>query len=190
MLKKLGLTVTLVVLFAASFFTGYYIIEKNMGKIEKKTVNAETLSTVNEENGLQDLVGESTEIIKINNYNKGITFTEETKEKADSNILGMNKKQLENYFKNKGYSLTEFTKDEVKITKDFDTWCPDKFIVKDIDGKEIGVYKSDDSGNITLKDKTGIKLDKLPNEDKSEILKGKTLKTQDDVDGLLEDYSS
>ena len=190
MLKKIGLTAMLVVLFAASFFTGYYVIEKNMNKIEKKTVNAETLSTVNQQNGLQDLISESTEIIKINNYNKGVTFTEEVTDKADSNVLGMNKDQAEKYFKGKGYVLTEFTKDQIKITKDFNSWCPDKFIVKDIDGNEIGIYKSDSNGNISLKNKTGIKIDKLPEEDKNEILKGKTVKTQEEVDGSIEDYSS
>lgn len=186
--SKFALVLILIFTLTASFTGGYFITKlytKNEeSQDEKATAEAANLLSSN------DLINSNTEIVKRLTYNKnGTTFSKELKEKATSDVLGMDKISAEKYYKLKGFNLIDFKPKSVIIAKDMDSWPPGCFVIKG-NGDYIAVYEVDESGNLKLKEKTDIKLENLPEEDREEVIAGKIFETIDEAYWLLGEYSS
>ena len=79
----------------------------------------------------------------------------------------------EEYFKNaySDWEIESFTAEEVKLYKEFQGNCDEHYLIT-IDDENIVVFSVDDDGNRTLKEKTDIPVQYLPNEDIELLKKG------------------
>ena len=170
-------------------FSGGYIITQLYSKNAENQNKSETAEAANFLSN-KDLINENTQILKRLTYNKnGTTFSKESKEKASSDILGMDKLTAEKYFKLRGYNLMEFTLKSLIIAKDIDSWPPGCFVIKG-SNDIIAVYEVDNLGNLKLKENTDLRLENLPEEDRKELESGKIFESLDEAYWLIEEYSS
>lgn len=107
------------------------------------------------------------------------------KEKVQDGEVNKN----EEYFKNaySDWKIECFTADEVKLYKEFQGNCDEHYLIT-IDDENIVVYSIDDAGNRTLKEKTDIPVQYLPNEDIELLQKGITAYGQNELAKKLEDF--
>ncbi len=186
--SKLVVALVLILTLTLSFAGGYIVtrLYSQNSDIQDKKETAEAAKLLS----TKDLVNSNTEIIKKLRYNiNGTTFLKELKEKATSDVLGMDRIAAENYFKLKDYNMLEFTSQSVVLAKDINSWPTGCFVVK-ANGEYIAIYEVDDKGKLILKESTDIKLEYLPEEDRSEVIAGKIFETIDEAYWLLEEYSS
>jgi hypothetical protein len=181
---------TLVISSFAGYFTGLSYADKTIKSnfdTSPVSVAAETLEI--EETPSKVLIGPTTEIVKKHKYVKGLEFVKEFKEKPSSEILGMDMVSAKEHYNSKGYTVIEFTSDKVIVSKDIDSWPPECYIVKG-ENNTITIYRSDTEGNLTKIQDAEATLDILPTQDREEVLKGKIYETMEEVETLLEEYSS
>ena len=95
----------------------------------------------------------------------------------------------EEYFKNaySDWEIESFTAEEVKLYKEFQGNCDEHYLIT-IDDENIVVYSVDNDGNRTLKEKTDIPVQYLPNEDIELLQKGITAYGQNELAKKLEDF--
>ena len=95
----------------------------------------------------------------------------------------------EEYFKNaySDWEIESFTAEEVKLYKEFQGNCDEHYLIT-IDDENIVVFSVDDDGNRTLKEKTDIPVQYLPNEDIELLKKGITAYGQNELAKKLEDF--
>lgn len=107
------------------------------------------------------------------------------KEKVQDNEVNKD----EEYFKNaySDWKIESFTADEVKLYKEFQGDCDEHYLIT-IDDENIVVYSVDNDGNRTLKEKTDIPVQYLPNEDIELLQKGITAYGQNELAKKLEDF--
>jgi hypothetical protein len=178
------LSITMVISFAGGYYATKLFTKNN--NVQNENAAAETTKLLSS----NDLVMETTEILKRLTYTvNGATLTRETTEKAPTDILGMDENAASKYFTDKGFVMLEFTSKRVIIKQDINSWPPKCFIVKE-NGNVIGIYESDEQGNLKLKENTDIELDELPEEDRADVRKGKIYETLDEVYWLLDEYNS
>lgn len=170
-------------------FTGGYIVTRLYSKNEESQ-NVKPVAEAANLTSDQDLINSNTKIVKRLTYSKnGTSFSKESNERAGSDVLGMDKVTAQNYFKQSGFNILEFTPKLVLITKEINSWPPECFVIKG-NGDFITLYEVDESGNLKLKENTDIKLENLPEEDRKELEAGKIFESLDEVYSLLEEYSS
>lgn len=183
-------TIILVLILTLTFsFAGGYIVTRLYAKnadIESEKETAEAANLLSN----QDLINSNTEIIKRLTYSiNGATFLKELKERATSDVLGMDRVAAENYFKLKNFNMLDFTAKSVVLAKDINTWPTGCFVVMG-KGEYIAIYEVDDNGSLKLRESTDIKLEYLPEEDRKEVIAGKIFESIDEAYWLLEEYSS
>ena len=95
----------------------------------------------------------------------------------------------EEYFKNaySDWEIESVTAEEVKLYKEFQGNCDEHYLIT-IDDENIVVFSVDDDGNRTLKEKTDIPVQYLPNEDIELLKKGITAYGQNELAKKLEDF--
>jgi hypothetical protein len=191
--KKIVLFLVLVFTFVVSSFAGYFTALRYANQNAKRQVDSNVVvSNVSAETTdlpTRNVISRNTQIIKKHRYIKGMEYIKEVKEMPNEENIGMDMNLAERYYKDKGYTIIEFTPEKVILSKDIEQWPPDSYIVKGENGI-IVIYKSDPSGNITKVEDTDIKLDILPLQDKEEVIKGKSYESMEQVEQLLEEYGS
>jgi hypothetical protein len=181
---------TLVISSFAGYFTGLSYADKTIkSNFDTSPVSVAAETSEIDETPSKVLIGPTTEIVKKHKYVKGLEFIKEFKEQPSSEILGMDMVSAKEYYNSKGYTVIEFTSDKVIVSKDFDSWPPECYIVKG-ENNTITIYRSDLEGNLTKLQDAETTLDVLPTQDREEVLKGKVYETMEEVETLLEEYSS
>lgn len=184
--KRRYIFIILAVSLALSFIGGYYATLRYSSKFEKEKPRVTAETTLLPTN---TVVSQSTRIIKRHRYSEGMPYSKDVEEKPTPDILGMDKKSVEVYYKNLGYNLVEFTSKEVLVVKDFEKWPPGCTVVKGSNGV-IAIYDVDKDGNLKFKESTAILLEDLPEEDRKEVNQGKIFENVEEVYELLEEYAS
>lgn len=195
---------TIIILICISIVLGmiggilYAIIDRNnlqeaqINEIRK--VNELIESNIINTNGLEeDIVATSGSDVKLS-PNAYIIFE---KHYLDCGHTIIQKEQIEDnevnkdeeYFKNaySDWKIESFTKNEVKLYKEFQGNCNEHYLIT-IDDEYIVIYTVDDDGNRTLKEKTDIPLQYLPNDDIELLKKGITAYGQNELAKKLEDF--
>lgn len=173
---------------AVSFGMGYWLTLRNADNAQNernKAKAAAEASLVSE----KPLINEKTKIIKRERYTKGMQFFKESFEKPSTDIIGINEKDAREYFKGKGYELHEFTKNSIIISKDIDAWPEGCFVIKENEDY-IAIYKVDSKGELKLFVTTEVTLEEIPEQEREEVKRGKIYETMDEVDSIMEGYSS
>lgn len=95
----------------------------------------------------------------------------------------------EEYFKNaySDWTIESFSTNEVKLYKEFQGNCNEHYLIT-TDDEYIVIYSVDDDGNRTLKEKTDIPLQYLPDDDIELLKKGITAYGQNELAKKLEDF--
>ena len=107
------------------------------------------------------------------------------KEKVQDSEVNKDEEYFENAYSD--WEIESFTADEVKLYKEFQGNCDEHYLIT-IDDENIVVYSVDDDGNRTLKEKTDIPVQYLPNEDIELLKKGITAYGQNELAKKLEDF--
>lgn len=186
MFKRRYIFFILVVSLALSFAGGYYATLRYSSKFEDEKPRVAAETTLFPTN---TLVSQSTKIIKRHRYSIGMGYVKDVEEKPTPDILGMDKKSVEAYYKKSGYNLVEFTSKNVLVVKDMKLWPVGCTVVKGIDGV-VAVYDVDKDGKLKFKEYTGILLENLPEQDRNDVIKGKIFEDVEEVYELLEEYDS
>lgn len=176
----------------------YAVIDRNnlqeaqINEIRK--VNELIESNIVKTNGMhEDVVATSGSDVKLS-PNAYIIFE---KHYTDCGHTIIEKQQINNdevnkdeeYFKNaySDWEIKNFTADEVKLYKEFPGSCNEHYLIT-VGEENIVVYSVDDDGNRTLKEKTDIAVQYLPNEDIELLKKGITAYGQNELAKKLEDF--
>lgn len=100
-------------------------------------------------------------------------------------IVNFDEKQTAEYYSN--WDLKGFSNNEIVIYKEFEGSCDEHYIIKVEDGILV-IYNIDDNGVETLKEKTTISTNYLPEEDLVELEKGIKIFGKDNLNATIEDF--
>jgi len=117
--------------------------------------------------------------------------TTEEREPAKLELIGLNEKGFEEYV-NKNLTNTEiqsFSKEQIVLEKRENRVCPNHYLIS-VNNGYIAIYQYDEDGVKQLVDQTGIPITILPIVDQEKLQRGILVETLEDVNELLEDYSS
>lgn len=100
-------------------------------------------------------------------------------------IINMNRSELEEQYKT--WKLEEFSTEEIIFSREYTGICNEHYIVK-ILGDVLGIYVVDKDGKQSLKNKTEIYVNYLPQNDVSRLKEGIEVIGKENLNSLLEDY--
>lgn len=137
----------------------------------------------------EDIIKEDTIIIYKTFYTQCEEFIEENQEPT-LEIIGFNKDGLEKYLakKTEKWAIETFSEKEVVLIKMENKVCTNHYLVS-VKSGYIAIYKFDEEGMKYLIEQTSISIYPLPTVDQERLQKGILIKTLDNVNQLLEDYS-
>jgi hypothetical protein len=137
-----------------------------------------------------NLVTEETKLVFKTYYEKSRdTLTKE--EKVPVVLIGEPLKNLQEYVASNyaGWSIRGISKDFIELYRVRETLSPNHYIVKEKNGF-IAIFQMDDSGNAVLIDQTEIPIFGLGEIDQKKLKEGIPVKNLENVNQILEDYSS
>ncbi|CDF58343.1 BofC C-terminal domain-containing protein [Thermobrachium celere] len=185
--RRIYISIAIILLSVASFFTGYFTMQRYINKqVKKDNVTAKTTVQLP-----SMVINENTEIIKKDRYIKAGGFVVEEKIKPNEELIGLNKELAEDYFRRKGYNVDYFTSERVEVSKDIDNaWPPNVFIALESEGK-VFIYKTDEYGNLQLKETTQINVSDLPQQEQEDLKRGIIRRTYEELEEFInEDLDS
>ncbi len=150
-------------------------------------------NTIEDNNDNQDytpLVTENTEIIFDTLYTQTGEI-ERNRVKAPVTLVGTDLSDFKEYIENNysSWKIKNISTKSVALYREKEGLTPNTYILKDKDGY-IVVYKINSSGKEELVEETDISTTNLPEADKAKLNKGMKVKTLDEVESLIQDYSS
>jgi len=185
--RKIYISIAIILLSVASFFTGYFTMQRYISnQVKKDNVTAKTTVQLP-----SMVINEKTEIIKKDRYTKAGDFVLEEKIKPNEELIGLDKELAEDYFRRKGYSVDYFTSERVEVSRNVDNaWPPNVYIALESEGK-VYIYKTDEFGNLQLKEPTQINVSDLPQQEQEDLKKGIIKRTYEELEELInEDLDS
>ncbi|MDF2547089.1 MAG: hypothetical protein K0R93_1987 [Anaerosolibacter sp.] len=167
---------------------------QNQNNIEnplETTPNLEEDPDLNVEETVNDnLVTEDTKLVFKTYYEKSRdTLTKE--EKVPIVLIGEPLKNLQEYVASNytGWSIRGISKDFIELYRVRETLSPNHYIVKEKNGF-IAIFQIDETGNSILIDQTEIPIFGLGEIDQKKLKDGIPVKNLENVNQILEDYSS
>lgn len=192
-------TILLVILTIAIFSLSYYVcinrlkstnIKKGRYQVNNKTGAQDTLTVHSNVDGV---VSVNANVVFKVKYAKSGEIVTEKEEKADA-LAGKKKDEVNDVYKDEGYTVQNITSSEVLLIREVDKYAPNKYVLGIKDGY-IAIYKTDKDGNMFIEDDkrdvTDIKTDKLKQADIQLLTKGDKYfqcDTREDAEARLEDY--
>ena len=83
--------------------------------------------------------------------------------------------------------LEGFSKDEIILTKEVDSFCGEHYLLIEENG-EVNIYSVDEEGKKSFKKKTDVTLDYLPETDRITLKNGLMVYGTENLNRVLEDY--
>lgn len=192
------------ILFSAAYYASYRFTTKQF--IQEESSGYENVQTSAASNMVPAATAGEAVITNRTTYimeSYSINQDEVSQETVDPplEVLGFNRKQMLDYIKNYmenieenekeagliSFELTAFSEDTVILRKTYYRPEPDYLFYLGVQMGRLVVYYTDDD---ELYAYTEIKFDKLPEELKREILKGKYIESVEELYEFLESYSS
>lgn len=135
-------------------------------------------------NSNEEKVGPNT-ILKLKKIylNCAHTITEQVE--IPKELINMNKNELIEEYND--WKLEEFSSEEIIFSREYTGICNEHYLIK-ITGDVLGIYTIDQTGKETLKEKTEIYVDYLPENDVSRLKEGIEVIGKENLNSLLEDY--
>lgn len=102
-------------------------------------------------------------------------------------LVNLPRKDLEEKYS--GWEIEKFSSDEVILYREIAANCEDHFVLKEKDGN-IAIYNETDEDEMNLIEILSVNLDLLSEEDKNNLQKGIKIYGKDELNSLIEDYTS
>lgn len=102
-------------------------------------------------------------------------------------LINLPRKALEEKYS--GWEVEKFSSNEIVIYREIDANCEDHFVLKEKDG-DIGVYNELTEDKMNLIEMLKINVEVLNEEDKKNLQDGIRVYGKDNLNSLIEDYSS
>lgn len=135
----------------------------------------------------RDKITPNTRLIFKTEYTEcGHTVVERKKTPAE--IVNLDKEELARYYQN-GWEIDKFSSEEVVLTREITGICPEHFLLGVQDGY-VAVYGFNEDGKPELKEITDIPISILRLNDQNNLRKGILVDSMEEVDRLLEEFSS
>ena len=199
---------TLALVFSSIGFTvGYYRYssqisqEKLERQKEQERLNAlikaqeDSLYNLNKDNEMSvtkygDTISKETTLVYKILYTQCQSVIEKM-EQPSLELIGLNEKGFEEYLKQNhpNWEIESFSKKDIIVIKRENKICPNHYVISVNEGY-IAIYKYDEDGTKSLVDQTEIPINLLPTVDQEKLQRGILVETMEDVNQLLEDYSS
>ena len=131
-----------------------------------------------------------TKIIFRTHYTKCQTIKDVPME-ATEEVIGLKENTFKEYAQDqfKEWQVVRFSSDEIILFQRKDQICPDHYYVSELDGL-IVVFRFTEAGQKYVIERTDIPVSHLPDIDQEKIKRGILIRTREEVNQLLEDYSS
>lgn len=195
-LKNLIIGLVLGITFVASCIAGYLTltynnknIYGNNGVLSANAQDKQAQATKEVNINDQTVISSKMTIIKRVNYTEGIPTTIEYNESPGPEVLGMDRKAAEEYFKKQGFLLSDFNSKNVIVFKDINSWPPNYYVVKGEKGS-LNIYSTNNEGKLQFLKKSQYSLDSLPKADREELQKGKSFPRLEDIDNMFDELDS
>ncbi len=136
------------------------------------------------------IVTENTEIVFDTYYNQTGEINRNSI-KVPTPIIGMTLSEFRDYIESNysDWRIKNISTKSVVLYKEKNSLMPNTYLIKNNEGY-ITIYKVNDDGEIEIFDETDISVNNLPNTDRTKLNKGIYVKTLEEVESLIEDYSS
>lgn len=156
------------------------IIQRN--QIEENIIqsNMDLVTTTSEQ---EKVSPNSTFIFKV--YYKKCEHITVEKEKVAEVMVNKTREDLEGIYKD--WNIVTFRNDEVLFYKEEEGICKEHYMLKELDN-QIAIYILDEDEKETLKEKTSILTNYLPEEDINRLKQGIRVDGKDKLNKTLEDY--
>lgn len=102
-------------------------------------------------------------------------------------LVNLPRKDLEEKYS--GWKIEKFSSDEVILYREIAANCEDHFVLKEKDGN-IAIYNETDEDEMNLIEILSVNLDLLSEEDKNNLQEGIKIYGKDELNSLIEDYTS
>lgn len=102
-------------------------------------------------------------------------------------LVNLPRKDLEEKYS--GWEIEKFSSDEVILYREIAANCEDHFVLKEKDGN-IAIYNETDEDEMNLIEMLSVNLDLLSEEDKNKLQEGIKIYGKDELNSLIEDYTS
>ncbi|QZY57060.1 BofC C-terminal domain-containing protein [Crassaminicella profunda] len=154
--------------------------------VEKKNTIEDRIPIVVNENVATD----DTQIV-FNTYYKKTSDVVKKESKIPSELVGRNLDELRVYFNEKyrNWDVRECNKDKVELYQVTDQIPPNFYIAKEHNGC-IAIFQVNDKGEYILIEETQIPTTSLSSMDLQYVKNGIVKKNRDEINQILEDYSS
>lgn len=197
-MRKFYAIIIVVVLIIAILVTAAIIIFNNMtsnneeqkqnqlkeyeNRINRNAVNSniDLVETVSEEEKISPNC-----IFIFKTYYKKCEHLKVEKEQVKETMVNKTKEDLEKIYKE--WNIVTFRNDQVLFYKEEEGICEEHYLLKELDGY-IAIYTLDEQENETLKEKTTILVNYLPEEDVIRIKEGIRVNGKEELNRTLEDY--
>lgn len=138
----------------------------------------------------RDTIDSNTSLIYKTLYSQCDHIVEEEGQVTED-LIGLNREGFQEYLisNQTGWEIESFEKVEITLLRQVNGACPDHYLVS-VKGAYIAVYKYDKDNKKKLIEETDIAINILPIVDQEKLQKGILLETRQEVNKLLEDYSS
>lgn len=167
-------------------FTTLFMKKYNQVKhVEESKDKKEVITTIEANSNEQKEVVEKNAVLNITEYYKKCGHKIREKLIIPDEITNMDKEEVIKYYD--GWNVDYFSKNEINISKEVDSYCEQHYIVKDLDGN-IAIYSKDINNNEYLIKCTDIITKYLPEEDSLKLKKGVNIVGKDNLSKFLEDY--
>ena len=196
-MKKTLIFISVLAIIIIATFVGFFIFQnkENTNLYEAKLVEDECtiegelmklgmLDGYVQANSKEEKVSPNT-ILKLKKIYLDCKHTITQKVELPAEIINMNKDELESEYKD--WKLEEFSPEEIIFSREYTGICNEHYLVKII-GDVLGIYILDEDGKETLKEKTEIYAEYLPENDISRLKEGIEVIGRENLNSLLEDY--
>ena len=102
-------------------------------------------------------------------------------------LVNLPRKDLEEKYS--GWEIEKFSSGEVILYREIAANCEDHFVLKEKDGN-IAIYNETDEDKMNLIEILSVNLDLLSEEDKNNLQEGIKIYGKDELNSLIEDYTS
>lgn len=181
------LTAIIIFLFLISFVAGFTItIEKSKVKTKQQLRGKNVTEIAYIKNDVPYRINEDT-ILVVRKYFKGCGHIIEEKSNIPKEFINMTKEDFKSLFN--GWEINAFNSKYVVISRTFNGYCPNHFIISIKEGR-VAIFYSQPVDGDTLKLITPISIDSLPEKEVEDLKKGIIVNSFEDAIKIIEDFGS
>lgn len=149
---------------------------------EENTIQTEVLSTAVDE---EKITPNTTFMLKKHYTDCGHTIID--KAEIPEELVNLNEEELKEKYPK--WEIEKFSKEEVVLLKELDSFCGEHYLVTEEDGNVL-IYMIDEKGSKSLVERTDIAFDYLPESDKTILKNGIYVYGNEELNKIREDFES